>query len=45
MKSCQQGLRFSITYGRIGCGAWKQIFYGEFDGKRDKRAPVKIGGE
>jgi thiamine phosphate synthase YjbQ (UPF0047 family) len=24
---------------------WEQIFYGEFDGRRRKRVPVKIIGE
>ncbi|HIM27309.1 MAG TPA: YjbQ family protein, partial [Candidatus Marinimicrobia bacterium] len=26
-------------------GTWERIFYGEFDGKRDKRVLVKIIGE
>jgi thiamine phosphate synthase YjbQ (UPF0047 family) len=26
-------------------GPWEQIFYGEFDGKRDKKVLVKIVGE
>jgi thiamine phosphate synthase YjbQ (UPF0047 family) len=26
-------------------GTWEQIFYGEFDGMRDKRGLVKIMGE
>ncbi|HQM87010.1 MAG TPA: YjbQ family protein, partial [Methylotenera sp.] len=26
-------------------GPWEQIFYGEFDGKRNKRVLVKIIGE
>ncbi len=26
-------------------GSWEQIFYGEFDGRRRKRVPVKIIGE
>ena len=29
----------------IGFGPWEQIFYGEFDGRRRKRALVKIIGE
>lgn len=35
----------AITRGRLDFGTWEQIFYGEFDGKRDKRVLVKIIGE
>lgn len=35
----------AITQGRLDFGSWEQIFYGEFDGKRPKRALVKIIGE
>ncbi len=35
----------AITEGRLDLGPWEQIFYGEFDGKRRKRALVKIIGE
>src|SRR5712675_3224548 len=35
----------AITAGRLDLGPWEQIFYGEFDGKRRKRALVKIIGE
>ena len=35
----------AITNGRLDFGTWEQIFYGEFDGKRDKRVLVKIIGE
>ena len=35
----------AITNGRLDFGPWEQIFYGEFDGKRRKRALVKIIGE
>ncbi|MFV0351089.1 MAG: secondary thiamine-phosphate synthase enzyme YjbQ [Oscillospiraceae bacterium] len=35
----------AITNGRLDFGTWEQIFYFEFDGKRDKRALVKIIGE
>jgi secondary thiamine-phosphate synthase enzyme len=35
----------AITEGRLDFGRWEQIFYGEFDGKRDKRVLVKIIGE
>ena len=31
--------------GRLDFGTWEQIFYFEFDGKRDKRALIKIIGE
>ncbi len=35
----------AITEGRLDFGTWEQIFYGEFDGRRDKRVLVKIIGE
>ena len=35
----------AVTQGRLDFGPWEQIFYGEFDGKRDKRVLVKIVGE
>jgi secondary thiamine-phosphate synthase enzyme len=35
----------AVTGGRLDFGPWEQIFYGEFDGKRRKRALVKIIGE
>ena len=35
----------AVTEGRLDFGPWEQIFYGEFDGKRRKRALVKIIGE
>lgn len=35
----------AITKGKLDFGAWEQIFYGEFDGKRPKRVLVKIIGE
>jgi secondary thiamine-phosphate synthase enzyme len=35
----------AVTNGRLDFGTWEQIFYGEFDGKRDKRVLVKIIGE
>ncbi len=35
----------AITEGRLDFGPWEQIFYGEFDGGRKKRALVKIIGE
>ncbi len=35
----------AITEGELDFGPWEQIFYGEFDGKRDKRVLVKVMGE
>jgi secondary thiamine-phosphate synthase enzyme len=35
----------AITEGLLDFGHWEQIFYGEFDGKRRKRALIKIIGE
>jgi len=35
----------AITKGKLDFGAWEQIFYGEFDGRRKKRVLVKIIGE
>jgi len=35
----------AVTGGKLDFGPWEQIFYGEFDGKRRKRALVKIIGE
>ncbi len=35
----------AITEGRLDFGTWEQFFYGEFDGRRRKRALVKIIGE
>ena len=34
----------AITKGRLDFGPWEQIFYGEFDGHRDKRVLIKILG-
>ena len=34
----------AITKGRLDFGPWEQIFYGEFDGRRDKRVLIKIIG-
>ena len=33
-----------VTRGRLDFGTWQQIFYAEFDGRRDKRILVKITG-
>ena len=35
----------AVTLGRLDLGPWEQIFYGEFDGRRRKRALIKIIGE
>lgn len=35
----------AVTEGRLDFGPWEQIFYGEYDGRRDKRVLVKIIGE
>jgi secondary thiamine-phosphate synthase enzyme len=35
----------AVTRGALDFGPWEQIFYGEFDGRRRKRALVKIIGE
>ena len=35
----------AITAGRLDFGTWERIFYGEFDGRRDKRVLIKIIGE
>jgi len=35
----------AVTEGKLHFGPWEQIFYGEFDGHRRKRALIKIIGE
>jgi len=35
----------AVTEGKLDFGPWEQIFYGEFDGQREKRVLVKIIGE
>ena len=35
----------AVTDGALDFGPWEQIFYGEFDGMRQKRVLVKIIGE
>ena len=35
----------AITQGKLDFGTWEQIFYYEFDGKRQKRVLVKFLGE
>ncbi len=34
----------AVTQGKLDFGPWEQIFYGEFDGRRNKRVLVKIIG-
>ena len=34
----------AITNGKLDLGPWEAIFYGEFDGKRDKRVLIKVIG-
>jgi secondary thiamine-phosphate synthase enzyme len=35
----------AITNGKLDLGPWEQIFYGEFDGRRNKRVLIKAIGE
>jgi len=35
----------ALTEGKLDFGPWEQIFYGEFDGMRNKRVLVKIIGD
>ena len=35
----------AITKGKLDFGPWEQIFYGEFDGCRNKRILVKVIGK
>jgi len=35
----------AVTNNILDLGPWEQIFYGEFDGRRDKRVLIKIIGE
>ena len=35
----------AVTEGELDFGTWEQIFYGEFDGMRNKRIMIKIIGE
>ena len=35
----------AVTQGKLDFGHWEQIFYGEFDGRRNKRVLVKIIGD
>ncbi len=35
----------AVTNGNLDFGTWEAIFYGEFDGQRNKRILIKIIGE
>lgn len=35
----------AITDGKLDFGPWEAIFYGEFDGQRNKRILIKVLGE
>ena len=35
----------AITNGKLDLGPWEQIFYAEFDGRRQKRVLIKVIGE
>jgi secondary thiamine-phosphate synthase enzyme len=35
----------AVTGGKLDFGPWERIFYGEFDGRRQKRVLVKVIGE
>jgi len=35
----------AVTAGKLDLGTWEQIFYGEYDGKRNKRVLIKIIGD
>ncbi len=34
-----------ITDGKLDTGPWQQVYYAEFDGRRRKRAIIKVMGE
>lgn len=34
----------AVTGGRLDLGPWEAVFYGEFDGRREKRVLVKVIG-
>ena len=35
----------AITGAKLDLGPWEQVFYGEFDGRRNKRVLIKMIGE
>jgi secondary thiamine-phosphate synthase enzyme len=34
----------AITNGKLDFGPWEQVFYGEFDGQRNKKVLIKVIG-
>jgi secondary thiamine-phosphate synthase enzyme len=34
-----------VTNGKLDFGPWQQVFYAEFDGRRNKRVIIKVMGE
>ena len=34
-----------VTAGRLDLGPWQQVYYAEFDGRRNKRVIIKVMGE
>jgi len=44
-RSSRNRVVVAVTEGRLDFGPWEQIFYGEYDGLRNKRVLVKIIGE
>ena len=47
MKRQLMGREFvvAVTAGNLDLGPWEQVFYGEYDGRREKRVLIKIIGE
>jgi len=35
----------AVTNGKLDFGSWEQIFYGKFDGQRNRRVLVKVIGK
>ena len=40
-----RGVVIAVTKGELDFGPWESIFYGEFDGQRNKRVLIKVLGE
>ena len=34
-----------VTGGKLDLGTWQQVYYAEFDGRRNKRVIIKVMGE
>lgn len=34
-----------ITHGKLDLGPWQQVYYAEFDGRRNKKVIVKVMGD